>query len=430
MKITDRHREALNAMEVHDFSKASQLLEEEAKAVDSWIVLNDLALCLAGEDRFDDSFRLLDRLKFSDPSNVFVIINRYYLEKVQEIKSMDSCDPADRIEYVEGEGPSSPLVSVIMPTYNRPRTIKESVESVLSQSMKEWELIVVNDGGDREVEKTLRDYGDERIRYVLARHRGTAGALNAGLSLARGKYVAYLDDDDIYYSDHLDSLFTFLESRPDLEAAFTLFYEARQTAYEKGGEVVSRKLRYSADIPFSAWRVQTQVPNRNPLMHRRELIDRIGGHSEALRYTEDWEFYLRLVTAGVLGGLDRITGEYRVREGKGQKTRRPKGQRNHCRNLIVYLHGMFPLTGKRFANTGQGNPQRLCSALARLAENDFEYIRSLELRKLLEEPYYSIFYRLGKDLVQEKRKKEARRMFRQALRVAPAEPKLFFRSVF
>ncbi len=429
MKISDVHKEALDAMEAHDFGKASRLLEEAAESAGSWLVFNDLALCRFYEGDYKEACRLLDRAENMAPDNIFAMINRYYIGEAQKIKSMPSPDASARIEYMEGEGPPSPDVSVIMPTYNRADTIGASVDSVVSQSFANWELIVVNDGGDRQVEKTLRGHGDKRIRYVLARHGGTASALNTGLSVARGRYVAYLDDDDIYYADHLAALAGFLDERTDLEAAFSLFYEARQGPYEEGGEVTDRKLRYSTDIPFSAWRVQTQVPNRNPLMHRRDLVDVIGGHSEALQYTEDWEFYLRLVTAGVLGGLDRITGEYRVREGAGQKTRRPKGPRNHCRNLIVYLHGMFPLTGKRFTDTKQGSPDRLCNGLRRLAGRDFEYVRSLELRKLLAEPYYSIFYRLGKDKLLEGRKQEARQMFREALRVSP-EPKLLFKSVF
>jgi len=430
MKIGDVHKQALDSMEVHDFAKASRLLEEAAESADSWLVLNDLALCRFFEGAYNEACGLLDRAGNMSAHNAFVVINRYYIEEAQKIKSAAVPDASARIEHMEGEGPPSPDVSVIMPTYNRASTIGASVDSVVSQSLENWELIVVNDGGDREVEKTLRAYGDKRIRYVLARHGGTASALNTGLSLARGRYVAYLDDDDVYYADHLAALAGFLDERTDLEAAFSLFYEARQDPYEKGGKVIERNLRYSTDIPFSAWRVQTQVPNRNPLMHRRDLVDVIGGHSEALQYTEDWEFYLRLVTAGVLGGLDRITGEYRVRKGAGQKTRRPKGPRNHCRNLIVYLHGMFPLTGKRFADTKQGSPERLCNGLRRLRDRDFEYIRSLELRKLIAEPYYSVFYRLGKDMLLEGRKKEARQMFREALRVAPAEPKLLFKSIF
>ncbi len=430
MKITDVHLEALDAMERHDFRAASRLLEQAAGASDLWIVLNDLALCRFYEGENEEARRLFERAEADAPSNIFVMINRYYTEEANKIRSAALPDPSSRIVHVEGDGPFEPAVSVIMPTYNRAKTISQSVESVLAQKMGHFELIVVNDGGGREVEETLRGYQDERIRYVLAEHGGTASALNTGLCLARGRYVAYLDDDDVYYPDHLEVLSGFLDERHDLEAAFSLFYEARQEPYEKGGEVVSRQLGYSSDMPFSAWRVQTQVPNRNPLMHRREVTDRIGGHSEALEYTEDWEFFLRLVMEGSLAGVDRITGEYRVREGKGQKTRRPKGPRNHCRNLIVYLHGMFPLTGKRFTLTDQGNPDRLCKGLQRLAASDFEYVRSLELRKLLEEHYYSIFHRLGKDMLLEGRKKEARRIFWEALRVAPLEPKLLLRSLW
>ncbi|MFP6683284.1 MAG: glycosyltransferase family 2 protein, partial [Polyangiaceae bacterium] len=105
-----------------------------------------------------------------------------------------------------------PLVSVIMPTHDRPAELRIAIQSVLAQSHENWELIVVNDGGG-DVSSVISLANDSsRIHYIhLARSRGAAAARNVGLSLAQGEYVTYLDDDDWYDAQHLRVLVQQLE---------------------------------------------------------------------------------------------------------------------------------------------------------------------------------------------------------------------------
>jgi glycosyltransferase involved in cell wall biosynthesis len=116
--------------------------------------------------------------------------------------------------------PDLPLVSVIVPTYNRPDMLVAALQSLLHQTYKHYEIIVVNDCGigvDHIVD-WLNQQGD--MTYVRHdRHRGSAAARNTGLKLSRGKYVAYLDDAEIFYPDHLENLVTSLEGRDFHEEA-------------------------------------------------------------------------------------------------------------------------------------------------------------------------------------------------------------------
>ena len=113
-------------------------------------------------------------------------------------------------------------VSVIMPTYNRGAEIKESIQSVLNQSFKDFELIIVNDGGTDGVKEIVDSFCSEKIKYYkLDRNKGLAGALNEGILRAEGKYIAYLDDDDIYYPDHLETLIGFIEKHPDCDLIYS-----------------------------------------------------------------------------------------------------------------------------------------------------------------------------------------------------------------
>jgi glycosyltransferase involved in cell wall biosynthesis len=110
---------------------------------------------------------------------------------------------------------------VIESTYNRPDMLVAALQSILSQTYEHYEIILVNDGGVDvgRIVGWLDRQGD--MTYVRHnRHRGLAAARNTGLKLARGKYIAYLDDEDIFYPDHLETLVTFLEDR-DFKLAYT-----------------------------------------------------------------------------------------------------------------------------------------------------------------------------------------------------------------
>ena len=114
---------------------------------------------------------------------------------------------------------TSPLVTVIIPTYNRSQWLPVSVESVRNQTLQDWELLIVDDGStdDTHAVVTSRWAADGRIHYVKNSHgRGQCGARNCGIELARGRYIAYLDSDDEWEPFHLHDMVAYLED-PSVE---------------------------------------------------------------------------------------------------------------------------------------------------------------------------------------------------------------------
>jgi len=95
--------------------------------------------------------------------------------------------------------PESCMVSVILATQNRPDTLPECVESVLCQTLGDFEVLVINDGGPKEIEALVNQFRSPRGPLLLEGARGHRTAMNLGLKIARGKYIAYLDDDDVYF---------------------------------------------------------------------------------------------------------------------------------------------------------------------------------------------------------------------------------------
>lgn len=108
----------------------------------------------------------------------------------------------------------TPKVSVITPVYNQAPYLEASIESVLAQTWQNWELLVVDDGSTDHSDRIAQAYGnkDDRIRFIrLADNRGAAAARNAGIDSSRGRYVAFLDADDVWYPDKLDTQIGFMQ---------------------------------------------------------------------------------------------------------------------------------------------------------------------------------------------------------------------------
>ena len=104
-----------------------------------------------------------------------------------------------------------PKISVIVPTFNRPQMLIESVKSILSQTYQNFEILVINDAGE-DLSEILNSVNDKRIRYIQhTENKGRSASKNTGIKSAKGKYIAYLDDDDIYYQDHFETLVNELE---------------------------------------------------------------------------------------------------------------------------------------------------------------------------------------------------------------------------
>jgi glycosyltransferase involved in cell wall biosynthesis len=207
-----------------------------------------------------------------------------------------------------------PLVSIIMPTYKRSDFITESIKSVLSQTFKDFTLIVINDGGSDEIEDILRNFQDNRIEYLKIPHKGLSGALNTGLMFSESKYISYLDDDDIYYSDHLETLVTFLEEE-NRSVAYSDCYCARQEKIDNKYITLSKDVIYSRD--FDPWQilVRNYIPVLS-IMHRRDCIFSTGYFNEKLPLVMDWELWAHMAQKFEFYHIKKITGEYRVRNDK------------------------------------------------------------------------------------------------------------------
>jgi len=185
-----------------------------------------------------------------------------------------------------------PLVSIVLPTWNRAELVVRAVDSVLAQGYPRWELLIVDDGGtDASRDRLAARSSDRRVRYVWQPHAGVAAARNHGLRLAEGDVVAYIDSDTTWAPNHLFAVVRTLAARPASDAVYT-------AQLVSGPNAEPSWVRYR---PFDAAALaEENYIDLNGFAHRRALAERIGGFDERLTRLVDWDFILRCAAAGTV----------------------------------------------------------------------------------------------------------------------------------
>lgn len=183
----------------------------------------------------------------------------------------------------------APFFSVIIPVYNRAELLPAAVNSVLQQTFEDFELIIVNDGSNDHTPETINKYKDElRVCSVNIQNSERGAARNAGIKVAKGQYVTFLDSDDRIYSTHLQKAFEVCRQRSYPEV-FRLAYEIRddqdkvlERAQVKG-DVVNERLLYGNVLACLGVFVKKDIIKKYPFNEDRRLAG-----------TEDYELWLRL----------------------------------------------------------------------------------------------------------------------------------------
>lgn len=212
----------------------------------------------------------------------------------------------------------NPLISIIIPCYNQAIYLPETIASVLGQSYKNWECIIINDGSTDNtatVAKTLAQ-GDSRISVINQANKGLSGARNSGLKTANGTFFQFLDADDMLEFDKFRVQVEFLQKNPEIDIVFGDaryfntenpqlrdygFYESMnkgpwiQTLWDSPGKQIEKFLQ------------KNQFPVNCPLV-KRKVFELIGNWNENLDALEDWEFWFRCISANITISFNNTQG--------------------------------------------------------------------------------------------------------------------------
>ena len=201
-----------------------------------------------------------------------------------------------------------PKVSVIIPAYNKADFTVKTVESVLAQTYKNLEIIVVDDGSEDQTRNSLSPY-EGRIHYFYKKNGGACSARNFGLRAAKGKYVGFLDCDDLYLKDKIARSVDFLEEHPDFGFVHTGVYLIDAKDQIVGRFTCAKDLQIDRIAPFLI--MENCVSNPTVLM-RKECFETVGGFDETIFTPADWDLWLRLAERYRVGFIDTPLSQYRV----------------------------------------------------------------------------------------------------------------------
>lgn len=174
-----------------------------------------------------------------------------------------------------------PLISVIIPTYNRKNSISGAIESVLNQSFKDWELIIVDDGSEDKTNELVDNFLiDKRIKYIWQENSGVSAARNKGVSISRGKYLTFLDSDDQVTVDWLQDFFKVILIDENVDLV-------------QGGLVIISPINKKT-VSSPAKENKYNVPIPGTFLLKKSLFEKIGMFDERLKYAENTELFIRL----------------------------------------------------------------------------------------------------------------------------------------
>lgn len=206
------------------------------------------------------------------------------------------------------------LVSVIIRTCNRPDVLKQALDSVRRQSYENIEIIVVEDGANLSEEIIKKYFSDLDIKYFsTGRKVGRTKAGNYGMGKAAGKYINFLDDDDIFMEDHIETLVNVLE-HSQCKAAYSVAEECQIAVRGVNPyRTIEKRKLIRFNQPFN--RTLLYHINYFPIqsvMFRRELYEEMGGFDEELDVLEDWDLWVRYSLLTDFVYVDKVTSQYRV----------------------------------------------------------------------------------------------------------------------
>jgi glycosyltransferase involved in cell wall biosynthesis len=184
--------------------------------------------------------------------------------------------------------PQNPLISVIIPTYNRGWILKEAIDSVLAQDFRDFELIVVDDGSTDDTGQILEAYGQDLTVYRQP-NRGVSAARNRGIAAATGRLIAFLDSDDLWLPRKLSTQVDFFNSNPDA------VINQNEESWIRNGVRVNPKTRHHKISGMIFERsLGLCLVSPSAVMMRRSLFDEVGLFDEDLPACEDYDLWLRL----------------------------------------------------------------------------------------------------------------------------------------
>jgi glycosyltransferase involved in cell wall biosynthesis len=226
------------------------------------------------------------------------------------------------------------LVSVIVPDYNQACYLVNAIQSILGQTYRHFEVIVVDDGSTDNSREVVVDFGNQ-VHYIKQDNQGLAGARNTGIRASSGEFVALLDSDDLWQPNFLDVMVSLADQHPEASVYYCcargMDNEGQELPQIFGGPPVSSEMLYQ-----SLLRANFLLPST--IMIRRSIVVSAGLFDPALRSCEDWDLWLRLLPEHTFVGTSKCLVRYRLHDSSLSKD--PAGMQKALRSVVEKHFGL------------------------------------------------------------------------------------------
>ncbi|KAA3646319.1 MAG: glycosyltransferase family 2 protein [Chloroflexi bacterium] len=227
-----------------------------------------------------------------------------------------------------------PRLSVIIPTYNRAALLQEAIASVQAQTFTDFEIIVVDDGSTDGTQALLERLNVEGVlRYAVQENAGPAAARNRAIAMSEGKYVTFLDDDDLYVPNKLEREVAYLEAHPDMGLVHSDFIKFDAKHPDLGYRDTSFFSGHVYPGLLTYWKQFIATPT---VMLPRRVLDEVGDFDERLRWGEDPDMWRRIARRYPLGHIPEALAKIRVvaASNSADKTRAAQAFENYLQIAI------------------------------------------------------------------------------------------------
>jgi len=222
-------------------------------------------------------------------------------------------------------------VSIIIPAYNKQDSISETLNSIYKQTFSNFEIIVIDDGSKDNTKQVVESF-EKDVVYIYQENQGQGAARNEGIKAAKGDYIVFLDADDYWEPEFLETCYHFMEAHPDLVAVNT----AQKSYYNETDYVIHPKALMEEnpvviDDFFEVWAKHDHI-RTGTAMIRKETVDKAGFQNAALRVSQDLEYWALIATYGTWGFIPEPlwVGNSRVHAKKTGWTKKYKIRRKLC----------------------------------------------------------------------------------------------------
>jgi glycosyltransferase involved in cell wall biosynthesis len=229
---------------------------------------------------------------------------------------------------------TAPLVSVVIPAYNSARTVRQAIESALAQTVEDLDVIVVDDGSSDDSAAVAESVGDPRVRVVVQANGGAAAARNTGLAMATGKYVAFLDADDLWLPQKLAVQLDVLRAHPDVSAVQSGVINVDDELNFLGEE----RCTPSEDALLDCLYFRNMPGVMTTLVIERTKFEEMGCFDTALTILEEWDMTIKAARYCNMISIEEPLALYRVHPG------------NRSRNLDIHIAPGFRVLDGLFAD--------------------------------------------------------------------------------